>query len=191
MQASGQRDREVPIAVAVSRHTEGPNVPSSMAVARAATLRAAGVLAWLGCGAVEDALARSRVSLRLPRPRVRHAPPQRPGRRAPAPRRRRDAAIRSEQQLLRRAQGIDEPAVCLLRPVWSLGLAPEETSWPGASSWRAFRVARASAPGRFVLDCYCGLSPAGLNLEGRSLRADQVRNTSCASPSRAASLPPQ
>jgi hypothetical protein len=53
MQASGQRDREVPIAVAVSRHTEGPNVPWSMAVARAATLRLTDALAWLGCGAVE------------------------------------------------------------------------------------------------------------------------------------------
>jgi hypothetical protein len=35
-----------------------------MAVAQAGTLRAADVLAWLGCGAVEDALAKSRVNLR-------------------------------------------------------------------------------------------------------------------------------
>jgi hypothetical protein len=55
----------------------------------------------------------------------------------------------------------------------------------------AVRVARASAPGRFALDRCCGLSPAGLSPEGRSLRTDQIRNTSCASPSRAASLPPQ
>jgi hypothetical protein len=52
-------------------------------------------------------------------------------------------------------------------------------------------LAAATALGTTAADGYCGLSLAGLNLEGRSLRADQIGNTSCASPSRAASLPPQ
>jgi hypothetical protein len=74
--------------------------------------------------------------------------------------------------------------------VAAAGLDPREWT-PASCGTASSRCCRASAPGRFVLDCYCGLSPAGLNLEGRSLRADQIRNTSCASPSRAASLPPQ